>query len=62
MKDANRIYPFCNELAGLWAKYPDLRFGQIMYNISRYLQHEQKKDIFYIEDDDLMNVLREQLR
>jgi hypothetical protein len=33
-----------------------------MYNISKYVQFEHGKDIFYMEDGELMEVLREQLR
>ena len=33
MRDPNRTYDFCKELATIWSeKYPDLRFGQLMYN------------------------------
>lgn len=62
MRDINRIKPFCNEFAQLWEKYPDLRFGQIMSNIARYMQMEHRKDMFFMEDDELMKVIREQLR
>ena len=62
MRDVNRIYPFCNELAQLWSKYPDLRFGQIMSNIARYVQMEHRRDMFFMEDDELMDVIRNQLR
>ena len=62
MRDPNRIAPFCTELAELWSKYPDLRFGQIMYNISKYIEMEHRKDVFYLEDEELMKIFREQLR
>jgi len=62
MRDINRIKPFCDELAELWSNWPDLRFGQIMYNISKYVQFERKKDIFYMEDEELLAVLRDQLK
>ena len=62
MRDTNRIKPFCTELAELWSNWPDLRFGQIMYNISKYIEMEHRKDIFYLEDDELMKIFREQLR
>jgi hypothetical protein len=62
MRDINRIKPFCDELAELWSKYPDLRFGQIMSNIARYVQMEHKRDIFYYEDEELLKVIRERLR
>lgn len=62
MRDENRIQPFCEEFAELWLKYPDLRFGQIMSNIARYCQMEHRKDMFYMEEDELMEIIRHQLR
>lgn len=62
MRDINRIKPFCDELAELWSKHPDLRFGQIMNNIARYMQMEHRRDMFFMEEDELMKVIREQLR
>lgn len=62
MRDKNRIQPFCEEFAELWAKYPDLRFGQIMSNIARYCQMEHRKDMFYMEEEELMEIIRHQLR
>lgn len=61
-RDVNRIKPFCDELAELWAKHPDLRFGQIMSNIDRYIHNEHDKDIFYMEDDELMYIIRNKLK
>lgn len=62
MRDTNRIKPFCDEFAKLWSNYPDLRFGQIMSNIARYTQMEYRKDMFYMEEDELMEIIRHQLR
>lgn len=62
MRSPNRIFPFCTEFAELWTKYPDLRFGQIMSNISRYVEMEHGRDMFYMEDEELMKVIRHQLR
>lgn len=62
MRDENRIQPFCEEFAELWSKYPDLRFGQIMSNIARYCEMELRKDMFYTEEDELMEIIRHQLR
>jgi hypothetical protein len=62
MRDENRIQPFCEEFAKLWSKYPDLRFGQIMSNIARYCQMELRKDMFYMEEDELMQIIYHQLR
>lgn len=62
MRNPDRIKPFCDELAELWVKHPDLRFGQIMSNIARYMQMEHRKDMFFMEEEELMKVIKEQLR
>lgn len=62
MRDASRIKPFCDEFAELWSNWPDLRFGQIMSNIARYAQMEHRKDIFFMEEEELMKIIRHQLR
>jgi hypothetical protein len=62
MRDPARIEPFCNELAALWSNYPDLRFGQLMSNIARYTQMEHRKDMFFMEEEELMEIIRHQLR
>lgn len=61
MRDPNRIKPFCDEFAELWSKHPDLRFGQIMSNIARYMQMEHRQDMFFMEEDELMQVIKEYL-
>lgn len=62
MRDVNRIYPFCIEIAQLWSKHPDLRFGQIMSNVEKYAQIKYGKDIFYMEENELIEVIKEQLK
>lgn len=62
MRDVNRIKPFCDEFAELWSKHPDLRFGQIMNNIAKYVQMVYGKDIFYLEENELMEIIKHQLR
>ena len=60
MRDINRIYPTCMGLAEVWTNKPDLRLGQIMSNITEVLKREGK-DIFYIEDEQLLERLKEYL-
>ena len=62
MRDANRIFPFCNKIAELWLQYPDLRFGQLMVAYSSYLDIEQQKDVFYVEDDEFIKGFEEYLK
>ena len=51
MRDPNRIYEFCNELAEIWSKVPDWRFGQLVINVLG-------PDPFYMEDDRAMKCFR----
>lgn len=55
MRNPNRIPEFCNQLAAIWSKYPDWRFGQLIENFKRFVN---KSDLFYIEDEDFMKMLK----
>jgi len=46
MRDKNRIKPFLQKVEEIWLKYPDLRFGQIIY----MLADEIGRDIFFSEE------------
>ena len=54
MRDPNRIDKFCDELNRLWHKVPDWRFGQLMSNVLSAYQAEKMRDIFFPEDDEMM--------
>lgn len=56
MRDPNRIYEFIKVLTEAWSNNPDLRFGQIIENIKRY---SNKSDLFYIEDEDMLQIIKE---
>lgn len=62
MRDISRIYPLCNKLAEYWSKYPDLRFCQWMWNFFRWIEYEKRIDPFYIEDDIMLNYLKEYMK
>ena len=51
MRNPNRIYEILNLLQRGWEKMPDLRFGQLSENLKRYIDVD---DLFYIEDDELV--------
>ena len=54
MRDPNRIYKFCNQLATVWATEAyDMRFGQLVKFIFHNLT-EEGKDPFYMEEDEMM--------
>lgn len=50
MRDPKRIDKFCNQLADIWKKVPDWRFGQLMVNVLNSLP----RDPFFYEEDELM--------
>lgn len=53
MRDPKRIRKFCNRLATAWELVPDLRFGQLLFNIFVQIKNEGK-DPFYLEDDSMI--------
>lgn len=60
MRDPNRIDKFCDELAELWHKVPDWRFGQLMMNLfATYKIKYSAVDWFNAEDDELINFFKE---
>ena len=54
MRDPQRIRKFCNQLATLWERVPDWRFGQLMSNVLGAFVADTKRDIFFPEDDELL--------
>lgn len=59
MRDPKRIRKFCNQLATLWERVPDWRFGQMMSNLLGAFVADTKRDIFYPEDDELFEYFEE---
>lgn len=53
MRDKDRIGITLEELRKLWEKYPDLRLGQFLLNVIN------NPALYYIEDDELINRLKE---
>lgn len=59
MRDPNRIYKFCNELANIWVtECPDWRFGQLMSNVLGKMQSEGR-DPFFPEEDEMIKYFKE---
>ena len=56
MRDPNRIYKYCHELADIWSKVPDWRLSQFMVNMVTLAQYKGK-DVFYMEDDEFMEMI-----
>ena len=55
MKDKNRIKPFLKQFEELWEQYPNLSFGQLVYDLSK------KNDIYNIKDDEYLDTINEVL-
>lgn len=59
MRNPNRIYKYCNELAECWSKVPDWRFGQLFMNfLSYYVNQTKAVDPFYVEDEVLFQHMK----
>lgn len=55
MRDQERIHRIVDKLKEIWLAQPDLRFGQLTYNIFSQIPNTRKKgqtelDMFNIED------------
>ena len=59
MRDPDRIQKFCNEIARLWGCVPDWRFGQLLSNVLGDWQARTHRDIFFPEDDELIQAFRD---
>lgn len=61
MRDLNRLYGFYNELMKVHMEnFPDMRFGQLINNLERWLLRKKKvTDIFYIEEKAMLRYLNE---
>lgn len=58
MRDKNRIYKFCNELANIWANnVQDWRFGQMICNVFGQMASDGR-DPFFPEEDEMIKYFR----
>jgi len=55
MRDPDRIVDVLALLLITWQEFPDMRLGQLLINATG------KSDLFYVEDDVLMDELKEWL-
>ena len=53
VRDPNRINKFCDQLKAYWHMVPDWRFMQLICNLQRAIGN----DGFYLEDDEMLDVL-----
>ena len=59
MRDPNRIYKYCHELAEIWGKVPDWRLGQFMTNMMRAWAWGGHGDPFYAEDEEFLTFIKD---
>lgn len=59
MRDINRIEPFIKILTELWLENPDLRFGQLIHNITYKVRTDG--DIYNVEDNELLREIKIEL-
>jgi len=55
MRDKKRIKPFLEKLEKLWLESPDLRFGQLVYDI---MGQHYIEELFYMEDEKFEELLK----
>lgn len=52
-RDPNRIKELLPLLEKYWIQYPHLRLGQLLYSLI-----DKKQDVFYVEDTQLIETLK----
>ncbi len=58
MREPKRIKEFCEQLAATWERVPDWRFGQFISNVLGQIQSDKHRDIFFIEDEEMLQGIR----
>lgn len=63
MRDVNRLYKFYDELRDIHMTYfPDWRFGQMITNVLGDWQAKNKRDIFFLEEDEMIQIFRDYVK
>lgn len=63
MRNPERIDEYCNQLAELWGKVPDWRFGQLMMNMLSEFQTEHSPSyLFNVEDEQLFQYMKKWIK
>lgn len=58
MTDPKKIDSVIEVIANVWKKYPNLRLGQLLSNAVHIGMDNDLIDLFYIEDDKLIEMIR----
>lgn len=60
MRDINRLDKFYDELKEIHKKhFPDWRVGQFLVNVLADWQAKTKRDIFFPEEDEIIQIFRD---
>lgn len=60
MRDINRLDKFYDELKEIHKKhFPDWRFGQMIVNVLADWQAKTKRDLFFLEEDEMIQIFRD---
>jgi uncharacterized protein YihD (DUF1040 family) len=57
VRDPERIERILKTLKKTWEAEPDLRLGQLIVNSMRSLDLFHMKDLFYVEDEDMEELI-----
>lgn len=58
-RDVNRIEPFLGEIAKVWKRQPDMRFGQLITILEYRAKAKGIQDLFYLEEEGFLELLQE---
>lgn len=60
MRNPNRLYDFYKQLQEIHITYfPDWRFGQLCSNFFSWFATEKKRDLFFLEEDEMIDHIKE---
>lgn len=59
MRGPARIPEVLSRLRAVWASQPDLRLGQLLFNIHEQKIGDKTIDLYYVEDEDLIAALEQ---
>ena len=60
MRNPERLDIFYEELKEIHKhSFPDLRFGQFMMNVFGWINSVKKRDPFFPEEDEILNLIKE---
>lgn len=63
MRDVDRLDKFYDELKEIHKKnFPDWRFGQMITNVLGDWQAKNKRDIFFLEEDEMIQIFRDYVK